>query len=133
MRGSCRILVGALCVRRPTGTACDRRDLDAALDLNTRSPALRDQLETNTHQFRTGLTLKPGSHPIVPVMIGEAAVAQDFAARMLERGVYVVGFLHPVVPAGSARIRAQVSAAHRPEHLEFAIRAFADVKRELKL
>jgi glycine C-acetyltransferase len=66
-------------------------------------------------------------------MIGEAAVAQDFAARMLERGVYVVGFFHPVVPAGSASIRAQVSAVHRPEHLEFAIRAFADVKRELKL
>lgn len=110
----------------------------AALDLIARSSALRDQLEVNTRQFRaglagTGLTLKPGSHPIVPVMIGEAAVAQDFAARMLERGVYVVGFFHPVVPAGSARIRAQVSAAHRPEDLEFAIRAFADVKRELKL
>ncbi len=138
MRGSCRILVGASGVRRPTGTARDRRDLDAALNLITRSPALRDQLEANTRQFRTGLaatglTLKPGSHPIVPVMIGEAAVAQDFAARMLERGVYVVGFFHPVVPAGSARIRAQVSAAHRPEDLEFAIRAFADVKRELNL
>jgi glycine C-acetyltransferase len=110
----------------------------AALDLITRSTALRDQLEQNTTFFRAGLqaaglSLKPGTHPIVPVMLGDAALSQRFAARMLEKGVYVVGFFYPVVPAGAARIRAQVSAAHRREDLEFAIRAFADVKRELAL
>jgi glycine C-acetyltransferase len=110
----------------------------AALELLSRSSALRDQLEENTKFFRAGLagaglTIKPGSHPIVPVMLGEAALAQKFAARMLEHGVYVIGFFHPVVPHGTARIRTQVSAAHRREDLEFAIRAFADVKLELSL
>ena len=80
-----------------------------------------------------GLTIKPGTHPIVPVMLGDAALSQKFAARMLEKGVYVVGFFYPVVPQGAARIRTQVSAAHCREDLEFAIRAFADVKRELAL
>jgi glycine C-acetyltransferase len=110
----------------------------AALDLLAGSTALRDQLEENTRFFRAGLaaaglTVRPGTHPIVPVMLGDAALSQRFAARMLERGVYVVGFFHPVVPRGAARIRTQVSAAHRREDLEFAIRAFADVKRELAL
>jgi glycine C-acetyltransferase len=110
----------------------------AALELLSRSTALRDQLEENTKFFRAGLagaglTIKPGSHPIVPVMLGEAALAQKFAARMLDHGVYVIGFFHPVVPHGTARIRTQVSAAHRREDLEFAIRAFADVKLELSL
>jgi glycine C-acetyltransferase len=110
----------------------------AALDLIERSTALRDRLEANTAFFRAGLAaagldLRPGTHPIVPVMLGDAALAQRFAARMLERGVYVVGFFYPVVPAGAARIRTQVSAAHNREDLEFAIRAFADVKRELAL
>ncbi len=110
----------------------------AALDLIERSTALRDRLENNTAFFRTGLAaagldLRPGTHPIVPVMLGDAALAQRFAARMLDHGVYVVGFFYPVVPAGAARIRTQVSAAHRREDLEFAIRAFADVKRELAL
>jgi glycine C-acetyltransferase len=109
-----------------------------ALDLIARSTALRDKLEENTAFFRRGLTdaglvIKPGTHPIVPVMLGDAAISQRFATRMLERGVYVVGFFHPVVPQGAARIRAQVSAAHSREDLEFAIRAFADVKRELAL
>jgi glycine C-acetyltransferase len=110
----------------------------AALDLITRSTELRDRLEQNTTFFRgaltaAGLTLKPGTHPIVPVMLGDAALSQQFAARMLEKGVYVVGFFYPVVPQGAARIRTQVSAAHSREDLEFAIRAFADVKRELAL
>ncbi|MGH7943538.1 MAG: glycine C-acetyltransferase [Opitutaceae bacterium] len=109
-----------------------------ALDLIGRSTALRDKLEENTTFFRRGLTeaglvIKPGMHPIVPVMLGDAAVSQQFASRMLEKGVYVVGFFHPVVPHGAARIRAQVSAAHSREDLEFAIQAFADVKRELAL
>ncbi len=110
----------------------------ATLDLITRSTALRDQLETNTAFFRhglaaAGLVIKPGTHPIVPVMLGDAALSQRFSARMLEKGVYVVGFFHPVVPQGAARIRTQVSAAHRRADLEFAIAAFADVKRELSV
>jgi glycine C-acetyltransferase len=110
----------------------------ATLELITRSTTLRDKLEENTKFFRAGLTaagltLKPGTHPIVPVMLGDAALAQRFATRMLEQGVYVIGFFYPVVPQGAARIRTQVSAAHRREDLEFAIRAFADVKRELAL
>ncbi len=110
----------------------------AALDLISQSTTLRDQLEENTRFFRqglneVGLNVKPGTHPIVPVMLGDAALSQRFAAQMLEKGVYVIGFFHPVVPEGAARIRTQVSAAHSREDLEFAIRAFADVKQELSL
>jgi glycine C-acetyltransferase len=109
-----------------------------ALDLVGRSTALRDKLEKNTTFFRRGLVdagfvVKPGTHPIVPVMLGDAAVSQRFAARMLEKGVFVVGFFYPVVPQGAARIRTQVSAAHEREDLEFALNAFAEVKRELEL
>lgn len=109
-----------------------------ALELIGRSTDLRDTLETNARFFRqglaqAGLVIKPGTHPIVPVMLGDAAISQRFASQMLERGVYVVGFFYPVVPQGAARIRAQVSAAHSHEDLEFAIRAFADVKRKLAL
>lgn len=108
----------------------------AALDLIARSPELRERLAGNTSFFReglaaAGLTIKPGSHPIVPVMLGDAALAQRFAARMLEKGVYVVGFFHPVVPHGAARIRTQVSAAHSRDDLEKAIRAFAETQKEL--
>ena len=107
-----------------------------ALELLTRSTELRDRLEQNTRQFRSqleqlGLTLKPGTHPIVPVLLGDAALSQEFATRMLAHGVYVVGFFYPVVPKGEARIRTQVSAAHSPEDLATAVRAFAAVKKEL--
>ncbi len=110
----------------------------AALDLISTSTALRDRLEDNTKFFRAGLTaagltLKPGSHPIVPVMLGDAALSQRFAARMLEKSVYVVGFFYPVVPQGAARIRTQVSAAHTRADLEFAINAFATTKTALGL
>ncbi|MSU23993.1 MAG: glycine C-acetyltransferase [Opitutus sp.] len=110
----------------------------AALNLLSRSTELRDRLEENTAFFRAGLTaaglaLQPGTHPIVPVMLGDAALAQKFSARMLTKGVYVVGFFYPVVPQGAARIRTQVSAAHSREDLQFAIRAFAEVKSELGL
>ncbi len=106
------------------------------LDLITRSTALRDKLEASTKFFRdgltaAGLTIRPGTHPIVPVMLGDAALSQRFAARMLEKGVYVIGFFYPVVPQGTARIRTQVSAAHSRADLEFAIAAFAEVKQEL--
>jgi glycine C-acetyltransferase len=108
-----------------------------ALELLTRSTELRDKLEANTKYFRdavtkAGLTIKPGVHPIVPIMIGDAAKSQKFAARMLEKGVYVIGFFYPVVPHGTARVRVQVSAAHSREDLEFAVKAFAETNEELK-
>ena len=108
-----------------------------ALELLTASTELRDKLEENTKYFRDalaerGLTIKPGVHPIVPIMIGDAAKSQKFAGRMLEKGVYVIGFFYPVVPHGTARIRTQVSAAHSREDLEFAVNAFAEVNSELE-
>jgi glycine C-acetyltransferase len=108
-----------------------------ALEILTASTELRDKLEANTKYFReaitkAGLTIKPGVHPIVPIMIGDAAKSQKFAARMLEKGVYVIGFFYPVVPLGTARVRVQVSAAHSREDLEFAVKAFAETNEELK-
>jgi glycine C-acetyltransferase len=107
-----------------------------ALEILTASTELRDKLEENTKYFRgslteRGLTIKPGVHPIVPIMIGDAAKSQKFAARMLEKGVYVIGFFYPVVPHGTARVRTQVSAAHSREDLEFAVNAFAETNEEL--
>ena len=109
----------------------------AALNLLSGSTELRDKLAKNTALFRAGLAAagllpKLGTHPIVPVMLGDAALAQTFAARMLARGVYVVSFSYPVVPMGAARIRAQVSAAHSEEDLEMAVAAFAAVNQELE-
>jgi len=106
------------------------------LDLLTESTGLRDRLEANTALFRAGMaklgfTILPGTHPICPVMLGDAALATRFADAMLEHGVYVIGFSYPVVPKGKARIRTQISAAHSREDLEKAIAAFATVKREL--
>jgi glycine C-acetyltransferase len=108
----------------------------AALCLLKQSTTLRDTLEANTRWFRAAMTeagflIVPGEHPIVPVMLGDAALASKFADAMLERGVYVIGFSYPVVPQGKARIRTQISAAHTREDLEKAVKAFADVKREL--
>jgi len=107
-----------------------------ALELLSASTELRDKLEENTKYFRgalseRGLTIKPGVHPIVPIMIGDAAKSQKFAALMLDKGVYVIGFFYPVVPHGTARVRTQVSAAHSREDLEFAVSAFAEVNQEL--
>ncbi len=106
------------------------------LDLLSESTALRDRLEANTRFFRDGLariglTVLPGTHPICPVMLGDAALAARFADVMLTKGVYVIGFSYPVVPKGKARIRTQVSAAHSQEDLERALAAFAETKREL--
>ena len=108
-----------------------------ALELLTKSTELRDKLEANTKYFReavtkAGLTIKPGVHPIVPIMIGDAAKSQKFAARMLDKCVYVIGFFYPVVPHGTARVRVQVSAAHSRKDLEFAVKAFAETNEELK-
>jgi glycine C-acetyltransferase len=97
---------------------------------------LRDKLERNTIYFRkemtaAGFDIKPGEHPIVPVMLYDAKVAQDFAEKLLAKGIYVIGFYFPVVPKGQARIRVQLSAVHEPEHLERAVKAFTEVGREL--
>jgi glycine C-acetyltransferase len=109
-----------------------------ALELLSSSTTLRDKLETNTHFFRDGLSklglhILPGTHPIVPIMVGDAALASRFADAMLAKGVYVIGFSYPVVPQGKARIRVQVSAAHSQEDLQRALHAFAEVKRHLDL
>jgi len=108
-----------------------------ALELLSASTELRDKLEENTKYFRAalterGLTIKAGTHPIVPIIIGDAAKSQQFAAHMLDKGVYVIGFFYPVVPHGTARVRTQVSAAHSREDLEFAVNAFAETNEELK-
>jgi glycine C-acetyltransferase len=108
----------------------------AVLDLLEGSTELRDRLEENTRFWREGLTaagfdIKPGSHPIVPVMVYDAVKAQQLSQRLLELGVYAVGFFYPVVPKGQARIRTQLSAAHSREQLERALAAFTQAGREL--
>ncbi|QKZ14857.1 glycine C-acetyltransferase [Spirosoma sp. KUDC1026] len=106
------------------------------LDMLQASTALRDKLENNTRYFREAMTaagfdILPGEHPIVPIMLYEAPLAQEFAARLLEEGIYVIGFFYPVVPNGKARIRVQISAGHEQEHLERAVAAFTKVGQEL--
>ncbi len=108
------------------------------LEILNHSTELRDRLEENTRYFRAamvqlGFTIPEGTHPIVPIMLGDAVLAQKFAARMLEKGVYVVGFFYPVVPQGKARIRTQISAAHTRRELEQAIAAFAETREELMI
>lgn len=107
-----------------------------ALEILSGSTELRDRLMQNTHFFRQGMTergfnIPPGEHPIVPIMLGEAALAQKMSDRLLEKGIYVIGFSSPVVPKGQARIRVQLSALHSREDLEFAMGAFTSVKQEL--
>ncbi|MFB0546387.1 MAG: glycine C-acetyltransferase [Anaerolineae bacterium] len=104
----------------------------ACLDMLSETTALRDRLYENTRYFREKLTavgfdIRPGEHPIVPIMLGEAQLARDLAAALLKEGIYVIGFSYPVVPKGEARIRVQVSAAHTREHLDRAIAAFVKV------
>jgi glycine C-acetyltransferase len=108
----------------------------AVLDLLDRSTALRDRLMDNVARFKAGLReagleFKDGESAIVPVMLYDAALAQRFADALLQRGIYVIGFFYPVVPKGQARIRVQLSAAHTPEHIDKAIKAFAEVHKEL--
>ncbi|HET7003459.1 MAG TPA: glycine C-acetyltransferase [Puia sp.] len=107
------------------------------LDMLKHDTGLRDKLESNTKYFRTkmkeaGFDIKPGDHPIVPIMLYDAVVAQEFAARLLDEGIYVIGFFFPVVPKGLARIRVQLSAAHTKEHLDSCIAAFIKVRDKLK-
>ena len=108
------------------------------IDLLEESTALRDKVHENARYFRAemeklGFDLLPGEHPIVPVMLYDPKIAQEFARRMLEKGVYVVGFCYPVVPKGRDRIRTQISAGHTKEDLDFAVRCFGEVKREMGL
>ncbi len=108
----------------------------AVLDMLSETTELRDRLEENTLYFReqmtaAGFDIKPGFHPIVPVMLYDAKLAQEFAAKMLEEGIYVIGFYYPVVPQGKARIRVQISAAHDRAHLDKAIAAFTKVGKAL--
>lgn len=107
------------------------------LDMLSASTALRDRLEENTHYFRKGMqaagfAVTSGDHPIVPVMLGDAVLAQKMSQKLLERGIYAIGFFFPVVPKGKARIRTQISAAHTREDLDKAIAAFAETYAELK-
>jgi len=108
----------------------------AVLDMLSETTALRDKLEENTKYFRekmtsAGFDIKPGFHPIVPVMLYDAKMAQEFASKMLDEGIYVIGFYYPVVPQGKARIRVQISAGHEIAHLDKAIAAFTKVGKEL--
>ncbi|OKS88316.1 glycine C-acetyltransferase [Mucilaginibacter polytrichastri] len=108
------------------------------LNMLSETTELRDKLESNTKYFRekmteAGFDIKPGVHPIVPVMLYDAKLAQEFAAKMLEEGIYVIGFYYPVVPQGKARIRVQISAAHEVEHLDKAIAAFTKVGKALEV
>jgi glycine C-acetyltransferase len=108
----------------------------AVFDLLSQTTALRDTLEENTRYFRekitaAGFDIKPGTHPIVPIMLYDAVVSQKMAEKLLEKGIYVIGFYYPVVPKGQARIRVQISAAHTRPHLDHAIEAFIEVGKEL--
>jgi glycine C-acetyltransferase len=108
----------------------------AVLDLLSESTSLRDKLEKNTKYFRSEMTeagfdIKPGDHPIVPIMLYDAGLSKQFAAQLLEEGIYVIGFYYPVVPKGQARIRVQISAVHEKEHLDKAIKAFTKIGIDL--
>jgi len=108
----------------------------AVFDLLSQTTELRDRLEANTKRFRAGMTaagfeIKPGEHPIVPIMLYDERLAHDLAAKLLEKSIYVIGFSFPVVPKGLARIRVQLSAAHTNEHIDRAVAAFAEAGREL--
>jgi glycine C-acetyltransferase len=108
----------------------------AVMDLLSESTSLRDKLEENTKYFRSEMTkagfdIKPGDHPIVPIMLYDAVLSQQFAAKLLEEGIYVIGFYYPVVPKGQARIRVQISAVHEKEHLDKAIAAFTKIGKGL--
>jgi len=110
----------------------------AVLEMLSNTTELRDRLEENTIYFRNkmataGFEIKPGIHPIVPIMLGNAKLAQNIAEDMLNEGIYVIGFSYPVVPKGEARIRVQISADHNLEHLDQAIQAFVKIGKKHKV
>src|SRR3546814_1822109 len=109
----------------------------AVFDLLSQTTGLRDKLEQNTLYFRekmtaAGFDIKPGIHPIVPIMLYDALLSQKFATRLLEEGIYVIGFYYPVVAKGQARIRVQISAAHEQKHLDKAVSGFVKIGKELR-
>jgi glycine C-acetyltransferase len=108
------------------------------LEMLSASTEYRDRLEDNTHYFRKGMQaagfdVDDGDHPIVPVMLGDAKLAQEMSAKLLEKGIYAIGFFFPVVPKGKARIRTQISAKHTKEDLDRAIKAFSDTRDEMAI
>ena len=108
----------------------------AVIDMLSETTALRDKLWENTKYFRekitaAGFDIKPGEHRIVPIMLYDAKLAQDFASRLMNEGIYVIGFFYPVVAKGNARIRVQISAAHEKHHLDKAVAAFSKIGKEL--
>jgi glycine C-acetyltransferase len=110
----------------------------AVLDLLSETTELRDKLEWNTKYFRdnmskAGFQIRPGEHPIVPIMLGDAKLANDMACDLLDKGIYVIGFSYPVVPKGEARIRVQLSAGHEKDHLDKAIEAFTTIGKKYKV
>ena len=110
----------------------------SAIGLAEGGDDLRKRLFANADRFRAGMTeagfqLNPGQHPIIPVMLGDAKVAQEMSAKLMEQGLYAVGFFYPVVPTGTARIRTQMSAAHSEEQIDRAIEVFSDVGRSMKV
>jgi len=110
----------------------------AVFDMLGETTKLRDKLEKNTKYFRkkmteAGFDIKPGDHPIVPIMLYDAVLAQDFASKLLDEGIYVIGFFFPVVAKGEARIRVQISAAHKKKQLDKAIEAFTKIGKELQV
>ncbi|MGH7330946.1 MAG: aminotransferase class I/II-fold pyridoxal phosphate-dependent enzyme, partial [Polyangiaceae bacterium] len=110
----------------------------AVLDLLSSTSELRDRVMANSARFRekmkaAGFQIKDGTHPIVPIMLGDARLARDLAAKMLDLGIYVIGFSYPVVPKGQARIRVQLSAAHSSEQVDQAVDAFTKAGKELKV
>lgn len=118
----------------PSITAASIREIE----LLNESVKLREKLFDNTRHFREAITeagfnIKPGIHPIVPIMLGEAVLAQRMAARMFEKGIYVVGFFPPAVPKGQARIRVQCSAVHSTDDINFAVEVFREVKKEFRI
>ena len=108
----------------------------AVFDLLSKTTELRDKLEVNTKYFRekisaAGFDVKPGEHPIIPIMLYDAVVSQKMAEKLLEKGIYVIGFYYPVVAKGQARIRVQISAGHSMDQLDHAIKSFIEVGKEL--
>ena len=122
-----------------TGSAGSAAGASAAvIDLLSETTQLRDKLEANTKRFRLGMTeagfdIKPGEHPIVPIMLYNAKLAQDIARDLYAEGIYVIGFFFPVVPKGEARIRVQLSAGHDDKHIDRAIEAFTTVGRKFEI
>ena len=128
--------VGFGLVKQGLSRADRKARIAEALEMVEQGDDLRARLQDNAKRFRAGMSaagfdLLPGEHPIIPVMLGDAALSQEMASKLMQEGVYVIGFFYPVVPKGKARIRTQMSAAHTPEMIDRAVAAFTTVGKEL--